>query len=133
MYFDTPARQVCAVKVAKTNTPLHALVMMNDVTYIEAARVLAQNILKAETVPEKRLNLAFRKATGRHPTPQESAILQKVLQKLRNRYRKNIKGAGNLIQVGETPVPEKIDAVELAAYTGVMNLILNLDEVVTKE
>lgn len=133
MLFDTPARQVCTVRAARTNTPLHALTLMNDIGYVEAARVFAQNTLKQKTSAEDRLTLAFRTATGRQPTPNELATLGKVLHKIHARYQADPAGASKLIHVGDSPPDAALNPVELAAYTGVMNLILNLDEVVTKE
>jgi hypothetical protein len=133
MFFDTPARQVCTVQVARTNTPLHALTLMNDITYVEAARVMAQNLLKQKATRDDRLTLAFRMATSRPPTGKEIATLSRVYEKIAAKYQADPEAARKLIAVGETPVDTSVNPSELAAYTGVLNLILNLDEVITKE
>jgi hypothetical protein len=133
MYFDTPARQVCTVNVPRTNTPLHALTLLNDTTYIEAARVLAQSVMKKAVTPEARLSLAFRMATGRNAKMPEQKILLSVFQKTLAKFQKDPSEALKLVNVGDLTRDESLNATELAAYTSVMNLILNLDEVLTKE
>jgi hypothetical protein len=133
MFFDSPARQVCTVRVTRTNTPLHALTLMNDIGYIEAARVFAQTIMKHKATPEERLALAFRTATGRYATPKELTTLTRVLHKIQARYQADPAAANKLIRVGAAPPDTSLNPIELAAYSGVMNLILNLDEVLTKE
>lgn len=133
MFFDQPARQVCTVRQAVTNTPLHALTLLNDETYIEAARVFAQHLLKEAATPEQRLARAFRLAASRPPSAEEQQALLQVLHKLQDRYKGQPDAAQKLVSVGEYPRDAGLDVVELAAYTGVMNLILNLDEVITKE
>jgi hypothetical protein len=134
MLFDVPSRQVCVVKQTRTNTPLHALTLLNDVTYVEAARKLAERVLKeGGATPEERVSYAFRTVTGRRPTAVETKSLLAVLERLRERYAGEPQAAAELLKIGEAPADASLPAVELAACAGVMNVVLNLDEVVTKE
>ncbi len=134
MFFDTSARQVCTVRKTRTNTPLHALTLMNDVTYLEAARVFAEQLFQ-ETgpTPEDRLKQAFRLATSRFPTTEELETLGTIFETILEKYRKDPSAAKELLAQGESPRDETIDPTEHAAYTAVMNVILNLDEVISKE
>ncbi len=134
MLFDVPSRQVCVVKQTRTNTPLHALTLLNDVTYVEAARKLAERVLKnGGATVEERMAHAFRLATSRRPTGRELKSLVAVLERLRERYGGEPQAAAELLKIGEAKADASLPAVELAAYAGVMNVVLNLDEVVTKE
>jgi len=132
--FDTPQRQVCTVRHSRTNTPLHALIMMNDVTFVEAARVWAEKLLQhGGKTPEQRLHLAFRQATSRNPQPAELRILVDGFQRRLSQFRADPAAAQKLMTAGEWPRNATVDPAELAAYTAMTNVILNLDEVVTKE
>jgi hypothetical protein len=132
--FDAAGRETCIVRETRTNTPLQALTLMNDVTFVEAARVLAQRVmLEGGTTPEKRLTLAFRLATGRRPRPAEVRVLAEDFREQRARYRNDPGAAARLVSVGEFTRNDKLVAGELAAYTTVASLILNLDETVTRE
>jgi len=134
MFFDTSARQVCTVRLARTNTPLHALTLMNDITYMEAARVLAERLLKEDgSTPEERLTRAFRLATSRYPTSEELETLMDVLRTVRSKYQDQPDVASQILDVGEAARDQSLDQTEHAAYTAVVNMILNLDEVLTKE
>ncbi len=130
--FDNPARQMCTVRPSLTNTPLHALTTLNDVTYVEAARVLAQRVMSAANNTEARIQLAFRLATSRHATEVESHKLRAAYRDFLRDFQEDPEAAKTLLAVGEHPREEQFDEAELAAYTCVMNAILNLDEVVTK-
>ncbi len=131
--FDTSPRQVCTVRLPRTNTPLHALVLMNDTTYVEAARVWAERLLRQPGTPRERLARAFREATGRHPTAAEASILERGFERVLRQYRADRPAALKLLSTGEHPRDPALDPAEVAAYTGVLNTILNLDEVITKE
>jgi mono/diheme cytochrome c family protein len=134
MTFDAGGRETCVVRETRTNTPLQALTLMNDVTFVEAARVLAQRImLEGGATPEERITLAFRLATARKPRPAELKILLGGFDEHLAKYRKDRKAATKLVSAGEYPRNPKLDVSELAAYTAVAGLILNLDEVITKE
>ena len=131
--FDAPDRETCTVRRARTNTPLQALVLMNDPTYVEAARKLAERILlEGGTTTEERITFAFRLTTARRPTQRELAVLHHVFEQQHARFVADPAAATKLLSVGESPRNEQLPAHELAAWTAVANVILNLDEVVTK-
>ena len=131
--FDAPEREVCTARRSRTNTPLQALVLMNDPTYLEAARKLAERTMQ-EGGPslESKVTFAFQLTMSRKPTPMEVEVLLKTYQQRLARYRQDPNGAQSLIAVGESTRNETIDRAELAAWTSVMSLILNLDEAITK-
>jgi hypothetical protein len=132
--FDAAGREACTVRRARTNTPLQALTLMNDVTYMEAARVLAQRVMReGGPTPAGRLALAFRLAAARQPRPAELRVLVGNFEGHRAHYRGDRAAALKLLSAGEAPRDERLDLCELAAYTATANLILNLHEVVTKE
>jgi hypothetical protein len=131
--FDTPARQVCTVRQPRTNTPLQSLILMNDIMYVEAARVLAERVLLASRNPEQAVSLMFRLATARLPSGAEWTILHQSWQRLLTQYQTDKEAALRLVSVGERPRDPRLDVVELAACTGMASLILNLDEVISKE
>ena len=131
--FDAANRETCVVRQTRTNTPLQSLTLMNDVTFVEAARVLAERVMKAKATPEERLALAFRLVTARSPRPAELTLLVAALQRHEASYRARTADAIALISAGESPRHALLDPAEHAAYTAVANLLLNLDEVITKE
>jgi hypothetical protein len=131
--FDAPDREKCTARRGVTNTPLQALVLMNDPTYIEAARALAERgLTKAGPTDTDRIRFAFQLATDRDPTPKEFDILQGLLKKEMVHYDSNHKAAEQLLSIGESKRNPKIDPVQLAAWTLVTSTILNLDETITK-
>ena len=131
--FDAPDRETCTVRRATTNTPLQALVLMNDPTYVEASRKLAERMMKegGET-PEGKIAFAFRLATARKPSEREVGVLRKIYERQVEVYRKDEKAALKLLRVGESPRDEKLDVPELSAWATVASVVLNLDETVTK-
>ncbi len=132
--FDAPDREKCAARRAVTNTPLQALVMMNDPTYVEAARVLAQRtLLEARRDDKDRIVRAFRLATARKPSGKEIDVLRGVLKSRLESFRTDRPSALKLLGVGESPRDKRLDPVELAAWTTVASVILNLDETITKQ
>jgi hypothetical protein len=132
--FDAAGREACTVRESRTNTPLQALDLMNDVTYVEAARALAQRMMRegGATAPE-RINYAFRLATSRLPRSKEAEILLNSFQHYVDTYKTNPPAAAKLLSEGESPLDSSLDPPELAAYTSVASMILNLDETVTKD
>jgi mono/diheme cytochrome c family protein len=131
--FDAPNREVCTDCRSRTNTPLQALVLLNDPGYVEAARALAQRTLKdAGPDATARLSFAFRLCTARVPSEQEISILRRILDESLSKYRRNPAAAAKLISIGESPRSSEIDPAELAAWTAIGNLLLNLDETITK-
>ena len=132
--FDAPDREKCTARRTLTNTPLQALVLMNDPTYIEAARWLAQRAMtQGGTDVGSRISFAFRGATARLPSAKETQLLRNLFRLQLGRYRGDKKAALDLLGVGESKWDTKLDASELAAWTMVASVILNLDETITKE
>jgi hypothetical protein len=131
--FDAPSREQCRARRERTNTPLQALVTMNDPQYFEAARQLGYRMLhEGGAADADRLQYGFRLATARPPTGHESAILSETLAAELNHYKADAEAAKKAISIGESPALTDVSTTELAAYTMVANLLLNLDEVVTK-
>jgi hypothetical protein len=131
---DAPSREVCTAERPVTNTPLAALVALNDLTYFEAARVLAQRVL-SEGGPDVcgRLEYAFRRVLSRPPAPREARTMEGLLNQLLDTYAKDPAAARAAASAGEHPRPERTDSVEHAAWTGVCQALLNLDEALTRE
>ena len=130
--FDAPDRQVCTVRRPRTNTPLQALALLNDPTFVEAARKLAGRMLAADTDDRQRIAYAFRLATARRPTAVETDLLVRLYQDQLARFRADENGARRLLAVGESALGPINDPVDLAAWTMVASAILNLDETITK-
>ncbi len=132
--FDVPSREICRVARARTNTPLQALVLLNDVTFVEAARVFAQRMIRQGGKDAKsRLDFAFQTLLSRHPTDQESQIMASGIQRRIAHYQKDPKAAKELIMTGDSKPDPKISPTELAAYTVTASALLNLDEALNKE
>jgi hypothetical protein len=133
--FDAPDREVCTVRRSRTNTPLQALILWNDPTYVEASRKMAERVMtdpEAGNTIDSRLTFAFRLATARKPSDRELAVLKKVFDSQLNDYKNNPKAIEKLLTVGESPRNEELDQTRLAAWTMVCSTILNLDETVTR-
>jgi hypothetical protein len=134
MLFDAPFRETCIMRRPRTNTPLQALNLLNDPTYVEASRRLAQRmLLEGGASTSSRLTHGFRLVTARHPRPAEMTILTASLQRTLLDFQTDQVGAEALLHVGEAPTQPGLNAAELAAYTTVASTLLNLDETVTKE
>ncbi len=132
--FDAPDREKCVARRAVTNTPLQALVTLNDPTYVEAARAMAQRtLLEGGKDVNSRIVYAFRLALARKPSAQEMKVLRELLAKQLVNYRKDGKAASELLRVGESKADDKVDQAELAAWAMLASAILNLDEAITKE
>ncbi|HKE05888.1 MAG TPA: DUF1553 domain-containing protein [Blastocatellia bacterium] len=132
--FDAPDREKCVARRAVTNTPLQALLTLNDPTYVEAARAMAQKTLReGGKDAQSRTVYIFRLAVARKPSAHEAQVLRDLLTRQLISYRKDKKAAGELLRVGESKADDKIDQAELAAWTMVASAILNLDETITKE
>lgn len=132
--FDAPKRETCTVRRPITNTPLQAFVTLNDVTYVEAARVLAQRALQqGGATPDQRVAYLVRQVLGRLPNPRESAALSGIYRKTLTQFQTDLPAATKLASAGEFPRPAELDAAEHAAWTCVCNAILNMDETLTKE
>ena len=133
MFFDNPARRVCTVRPSRTNTPMHALNLLNDTTYVEAARCFAEQLLQQPGSDADRLGKAMAMATGRPARQTEIDLLAKRLSKLQAHYARNLESVKDLLSIGEAKPDPALDGVQVAAFTGITSLILNLDEVITKE
>jgi hypothetical protein len=132
--FDAPSREVCQVRRARTNTPLQALELLNDVTYVEAARRLGERMVReGGDTEEQRLTYAFRRATARLPTAAELRLLARGLERYRETFRADVEAAKRFVRHGDSRVDERLDPVELAACTAAAGIILNLDETITRE
>lgn len=131
--FDAPDREKCTTRRPLTNTPLQALALMNDPTFVEAARALAQRTLQEAAGDPKRLDFAFLIATARRPEPEERRVLERLLRQQRVKFKQDPAAAAQLLSVGESPWNRTLGAAELAAWTTLASAILNLDETITKE
>ena len=131
--FDAPTREECTAERPRSSTPLQALVLLNDPTYVEAARVLAARMVKeGGPNPAARLDWAYRHAVSRAIKPEEAQVLEALYRKHLAEYRNDRPAAERLIGTGDAPVPKDIDAAELAAWTSVARVILNLHETITR-
>lgn len=132
--FDASPRETCTVIQQRTNTPLQALTLMNDITFVEASRMLGERMMKEVSgTPAARLAYGFRLATSRFPEPAEHTLLINSLNTFLNHFLENSEAAEQLINHGDHPRDETLDKATLAAYASVAGLLLNLDEVITKE
>jgi hypothetical protein len=130
--FDAPSRERSCTRRERTDTPLQALVTMNDPQYVEAARHFGERMIRHSCDADDRLDFGFRAATARHPSKEEKAALRKALAKFEAKYQKDSAAAATLLSVGESPVSKDLLAPEAAAYTMVASLLLNLDETLNK-
>jgi hypothetical protein len=134
MNFDSPNREQCTVFENRTNTPLQALDLMNDVTFLEASRKLAERMMiEGGASREQRVEYGYRLIVGREPRPAQQSVLLRTLERFEANYRHDPKAAKEFLEQGESPVRADLDQADLAAYTGVASLLLNLDETITKE
>lgn len=132
--FDAPSREVCTVRRIRTNTPLQALVLLNDPVYVEAAQAMARRVLKESPDPslDGRLRYAYLLAAGRPPEPTELETLRTLYEDGKQQYSRNGEVALAMATDPLGPLPPNGDAVNLASWTVVSNVLLNLDEILTK-
>jgi hypothetical protein len=131
--FDAPSREQVCLRRERSNTPLQALALMNDIQHMEAARNFAQRILtEGGSSFDSRLNFAFRQVVARYPRSDEAAIIESTLAEHSARYVKNVEAAKQLITFGDSKPDAKLNPSELAAWTMIGNLLLNLDEAVNQ-
>jgi len=131
--FDAPSREECTADRNRSNTPLQSLVLLNDPTYVEAARGFAERILREGGATEaERISFAFRKAVSRDASADEAEVLTELLQKHRTEYAADPAAADAILKTGSLPVPGDADRTQLAAWTSVARVILNLHEVMTR-
>jgi hypothetical protein len=131
--FDAPEREFCQIRRPQTNTPLQALVLLNDPTYLEASRKLAERMMhEGGTTIDDRLAFGFRLATAHPPANDELRVLRATFDRRLAHYKAKPDSATKLLSIGESPRDENLDASELAAYTTLASMVLNLDETITK-
>ncbi len=130
--FDAPSREMCSVQRARTNTPLQALTLLNDVQYVEAARALGARVMREAEGDDARLTRAFRLVVAREPNDAERTVLQRLLWEERTTFLGDIESATGLIEIGESATATDLDAAELAAWTMVASTLLNLHEAITR-
>jgi hypothetical protein len=134
MFFDTATRQTCSVKQPRTNTPLHALATLNDITYVESARALAERtLLNASQSDPERVEFAFRAVLARKPKDDERKILLASVERLKREFATDKGAAEKYLAVGEKKRHPNLDMVEEASYAAFCLELLNLDETLTKE
>ena len=134
MAFDAPSRETCVARRARTNTPLQALVLMNDEQYVEASRRLAARMLtRGRSTPQEQLALGFQSCTARQPTAQELGVLDRIYAAQLEHFRAQPEAAKKLLAVGAAAPVAELDPAQHAAMTMMANLLLNLDETITKE
>jgi len=134
MIFDSAGREVCTVRSVRTNTPLQALNRMNDAAYLETSRALVQRVMREEGPGhDRRLARLFRLATSRHPRPEEAQVLSSGFHYHLDRYRTDTGAAVELLGAEEADLLDPSRRPELAAYTMMASLVLNLDEAITRE
>jgi hypothetical protein len=132
LIFDGPTREKCTIRRPRTNTPLQALVLLNDPVFVEAARMLAARSLASAGDDSERLRDLWRRVLVRDASQEESALLQGLLVRQRERFARAPEGARQLLTVGAAKHDARLDACELAAWTVVAQAVLNLDEALTK-
>jgi hypothetical protein len=132
--FDMPGRETCVVKRSRTNTPLQALALMNDETFVESSRRLAEQMIqKGGATPAERIDYAMKTTIARPATAEERRVLVAGFESRLARFKQDADGAKKLIAIGDSKADPKLDPAELAAYTTTASVIFNLDEAVTKE
>jgi hypothetical protein len=131
--FDAPAREECTARRERSNTPLQALVLLNDPTYVEAARKFAERILReGGSTFGSRLEFAWKLALSRPPSDEEVSLMKNMLETNREKYSQDPAAADKLLQTGLAPVEEGVDKTELASWTAVTRTLLNLHETITR-
>lgn len=130
--FDAPMREACSVRRGRTNTPLQALVTLNEPAYFEAARALAERTIHAAPGDDARLAWAFERVTGRTPNAEERTLLLNALRRYRTRFAEAPSDAEGVLKVGDSPRDATIPAVEHAAWTLVCSTLMNTDEFLTQ-
>ena len=130
--FDAPSREECTVNRPRSNTPQQALVLLNDPTYVEAAKALAVRIVKDGGDTNKRFEFAFREVLTRSPRENELKVLLPLYEKHLQQYKADPTSADKLLAVGESKTPAGLDKTELAAWTSIARVLLNLHETITR-
>ena len=130
--FDAPTREEAVCERTRSNVPQQALTLLNDPTYVEAARVFAEHLVRGASGDQARIDLAFRQALSRSPKPQESELVLKLLEKHRKEYIADNTAAEKIVSAGDAPPAKDLNPAELAAWTSVARTVLNLHETITR-
>jgi hypothetical protein len=131
--FDAPSREECTVERPRSNTPLQALVLLNDPIYVEAARAFAERILRmGSSDMEQRIQFAYRQALCRQARPGELQVLASLYRKHVQQYKEDPSAATALLSIGDHRAPADLDRFELAAWTSVARIVFNLHETITR-
>jgi hypothetical protein len=130
--FDAPDRETCVARRGRTNTPLQALVLLNDPSFVEAARGLAQIVVAAAADDDARIDLAWRRTLARLPTADERAEIRGLLAAAHDHFARSPAAVDRLLAVGSLPAPAGADRGAVAAWTTVSSVVLNLDEAISK-
>ncbi len=131
--FDGASRRSCEVKPSRTNTPLHALTMLNDSGFLEAARALAAIALRSDSEDHGRLETITKRVLSRSPTTDEISVLTREVERARTYYRSHPQDAAKLLTIGQQPVDPTLNHADLATFAVIASLVLNLDEAMTHE
>ena len=131
--FDSSQRRLCEVKPRRTNTPLHALTLLNDLSLLEASRALAKRSITENQQPQSRIPFLFRQVLSRDPTPDEQQLLVRQLELARSYYNSSPEQARQFLDFGQLENKVTNNHVEIAAYMIVANLVFNLDEAISRE
>jgi hypothetical protein len=133
LLFDRPFRETCVTRRSRTSTPLQALNLLNDPTYIEAARFLAQRLMREIPDADGRIRSAFQRILGRHPSDREHRILSQGVNRSRAHFAQDPSAASQLLTVGESKADPSLDPIELASWTLTVGSVLNLEETLTRQ
>lgn len=133
MFFDNADRMTCSVKALRTNTPLHALTTLNDITFVEASRILATGVLRQDLDDTSRLSLVFESILSRCPDKKEQRILLAALERTVSQFRQDENAARDFVMIGESEVAKELDTIELASWTSLCLAVFNLDEALTRQ
>jgi hypothetical protein len=131
--FDAPSREECTVERPRSNTPLQALVLLNDTIYVEAARAFAERLMReGGSGTETKIHFGYRQALGRDAQPEELRLLAALYEKHLQEYQADKAAADATRHIGDHPAPKDLDSAELAAWTSVARVLLNLHETITR-
>jgi hypothetical protein len=131
--FDAPSREECTVDRPHSNTPIQALVLLNDPIYVEAARAFAERIIRlGGRSNEERIQFAYRRTLCRKARPDEVRVLESLYEKHLQQYKADKAATAELLNVGDGTAPKEMDSAELAAWTSVARILLNLHETITR-
>jgi Protein of unknown function (DUF1553) len=132
LIFDAPTREVCTARREVTTTPLQSLVLLNDPQFIEAARVLAERLVRESKDVNLRITKAFRLATGREPQPRERAILDRLYKEQLHLFQADPVAAAQYLKIGEHPLDKSLPPQQVAATTVLANALMNTREFITE-